>query len=105
MDRFKQNIITTAIDGDPEESSRRKELARYVRRLSTTPTLVNCFRSALEEIEKRSQELLDKGKVAGFVDKGSDSGEALKLIDRLREAIAHYQVSEDRFAATSMAYT
>ena len=105
MDRFKQNITTTTIDADSEETRRREELTRYACRSLTTPTLVNCFRSALEEIEKRSQELLDKGKVAGFVDKGSDSGEAVKLIERLREATIHYQVGENCFAATSMAYT
>jgi len=49
----------------------------------------------LEEIEKRSQELLDKNKAALFVDKRRDSGEVVRLIERLREAISHYQVSED----------
>jgi len=49
----------------------------------------------LKEIEKRSQALLEKGKAARFVDKGRDSGEVVKLIERLRDAITHYQVSED----------
>jgi thiamine monophosphate synthase len=49
----------------------------------------------LEAIEKRSQALLEKGKVARFVDKGRDSGEVVKLVERLRDAIARYQVSED----------
>jgi len=51
--------------------------------------------SVLEEIEKRSQALLEKGKVARFVDKGRDSGEVVKLVERLREAITRYQVSKD----------
>jgi len=49
----------------------------------------------LEEIEKKSQALLEKGKIAGFVDKGKDSGEVVKLVELLRDAITHYQVSED----------
>jgi len=49
----------------------------------------------LEEIEKRSQTLLEKGKATRFVDKGRDSGEVVKLVERLRDAITQYQVSED----------
>ena len=56
-------------------------------------TPVNCLHSALEDIEKRSQTLLKKGKVARFVDKGGDSGEVVKLVERLRDAIIRYQVS------------
>ena len=59
----------------------------------TTP--VNGLRSALEEIEQRSQALLEKGKAARFVDKGRDSGEVVTLVERLRDAITRYQVSED----------
>ncbi|KAF9645044.1 hypothetical protein BDM02DRAFT_3263177 [Thelephora ganbajun] len=82
--RFKQNITTTTIDGDPEETGRRKELT-----------------SALKEIEERSQELLTKGTAAQFLDK--DSGEVAGLVERLREAITHYQVSGKRFVATNRA--
>jgi len=56
----------------------------------------------LEEIEKRSQALLEKAeaprfvdKAVLFVDKGRDSGEVVKLVERLRDAITRYQVSED----------
>jgi len=49
----------------------------------------------LEDIEKRSQALLEKGKVARFIDKGRDSGEVVKLVERLRDAITRYQVSEE----------
>jgi len=49
----------------------------------------------LKDIEKRSQVLLKKGKAARFVDKGRDSGEVVKLVERLRDAITRYQVSED----------
>jgi len=58
-------------------------------------TLANSPLSVLEEIEKRSQALLEKGKVARFVDKGRDSGEVVKLVERLRDAITRYQVSKD----------
>ena len=55
--------------------------------------LANGLRSTLEEIEKRSQELLAKSKAARFVDKAADSGEVAKLVERFREGIAHYQVN------------
>ena len=94
----------TTIDGDPEEEGRRKELTRHARRLLTTQTFVNNLRSTLEEIEKRAQELLAKGTAARFVDKGSDSGEVVRLVERLREAITHYQVSKNCLIATSMTH-
>ena len=59
------------------------------------PTPVDDLRSVLEEIEERSRALLEKGKAARFVDKGRDSGEVVKLVERLRDAITRYQVSED----------
>ena len=59
----------------------------------------------LEDIEKRSQELLEKGKAARFVDKGRDSGEVGKLVERLRDAIIRYQVSDGWFVASNMTYT
>ncbi|KAF9652211.1 hypothetical protein BDM02DRAFT_3161863 [Thelephora ganbajun] len=77
LDRFKQNITTTPVGGDPEETGRRKELT-----------------SALEEIEERSRELLAKGTAARFADK--DSGEVAGLVERLREAITHYQISQQQ---------
>ncbi|KAF9649800.1 hypothetical protein BDM02DRAFT_3166192, partial [Thelephora ganbajun] len=79
LDRFKQTIITTPVDGDPEETGRRKELT-----------------SALEEIEKRSQELLAKGTVTRFADKEGNSREVGKLVERLQEAISRYQISHQQ---------
>ena len=49
--------------------------------------------------------LLKKGAAARFLDKGEDSAEVARLIERLREAIAHYQVSEDYFVVPSLAHT
>ena len=37
-----------------------------------------------------------KGTATRFVDKAGDSGEVAKLIERLREVIVNYQVSENR---------
>ena len=59
----------------------------------------------LKDIEERSQILLKKGKVARFVDKGRDSGEVVKLVELLRDAITRYQVSEDRFVGSNTTYT
>jgi len=96
LGRLKLSITTTGVDGDPEETGRRKELTRYAHRSLPSPDSPNSLCSALEEIEKRSQVLLAKGTAARFVDKGGDSGEVAKLIERLQEAIAHYQVSKYR---------
>ena len=85
------------IDGDLEETKRRVELTRYACKSLALPALVNALFSTLAEIWRRSQELLAKGTVARFVDKAGDSGEVVKLIERLREAIIHYQVSESCF--------
>ena len=75
-------------------------------------TPVNGLRSTLEEIEKRSQALLEKAKAPRFVDKavlfidkGRDSGEVVKLVERLRDAITRYQVSEGRFIVSNTTYT
>ena len=69
------------------------------------PALANGLHSTLEEIEKRSQELLAKGTAARFVDKAEDSGEVARLIERLREAITYYQVSQICFILSSATHT
>jgi len=61
--------------------------------------------SALEEIEKRSNELLGKVRAARFVDKGRDSVDVVKLVETLRDAVTRYQVSEDWFVASNTIYT
>jgi len=94
LTRFKQNIATTTIDGDPGETERRKELTRYARPSLVPPAPANNPGSALEEIEERSQALPSKGVAAWFVDKG-----VVKLIERLQEEITNYQVSGYRVDA------
>jgi hypothetical protein len=49
----------------------------------------------LGDIEKRSQTLLEKKTVAGFLDKMKDSQEVVSLVEELRNAIVCYQVSEN----------
>src|SRR5882757_6421817 len=56
------------------------------------PKFILCVRS-LEDIETRSLTLSEKGKVARVLDKAQDSGEVIKLIEKLRQAILIYQVS------------
>ena len=74
------------------------ELTGYASRLFTSLTPANGLHRTLEEIGKRSQALLEKGAAAQFLDKGEDSGEVARLIERLREAIMHYQVGENWIA-------
>ena len=92
-------------DGDQAEKQRRLELSRYARRSLTLPILVNGILSALEEIDRRSRALLEKGIATRFVDKGEDSKEVARLVERLREAITHYQVSENYWVASSKTQT
>ena len=97
LERLKRSIATTTIDGDPEETGRRAELTRSDCQSISPSALPNDLRSVLEEIEKRSQELMAKGTATRFVDKAGDSGEVAKLVEQLREGIAHYQVGENCF--------
>ena len=53
----------------------------------------NLMFSSLEEIEKRSQALLEKRATVGFLDKSKDSQEVVDLVEQLRTAIVYYQVS------------
>jgi len=93
LERFKQSITTATIDGDQAETQRRTELSRCARRLLDAPILTKVLYSALEYIKNQSRELLAKGPAVRFLDKGADSGEVVKLVERLREAITQYQVS------------
>ena len=105
LERFKEDITGTTIDGDQAESRRRSVFSRYVRRSLTISTIVNGIPSALEDIEQRSRVLLEKGAATRFLDKGEDSAEVASLIERLREAITHYQVSENYLAVPSTTHT
>lgn len=51
---------------------------------------------SLGGIEKRSQALLEKGKIARVLDKAQDSEEVVKLVEELRRAILIYQVGTRR---------
>ena len=104
LNRFKKNANAAIGDGDQAEKRRRSELFGCAHRLSITSTLVNGLHSALEEIEKRSREMLAKGPAVRFMDRAADSGEVARLVKRLREAITHYQVSEDRSVASSFTH-
>jgi hypothetical protein len=95
LDRFKQNADAAMANGDQTEKQRLSLLTRYAYQLPAALTLANCLRSALDKIKKRSQELLAKGTAARFIDKSADSGEVARLIEQLREAITHYQVSKN----------
>jgi hypothetical protein len=89
-------VVTLAKVGpndDTEEIKRRSELARFVWCLASLihPKLTMC--SSLEEIRKRSVSLSEKGKVSRVLDKSRDSGEVIRLVEKLRQAILIYQVS------------
>jgi hypothetical protein len=104
LNRFKKNANAAVGDGDQPEKQRRSELFGYGHQLSIMPTLINGLCSALEGIEKRSREMLAKGPAVRFMDKAADSGEVARLVERLREAITHYQVSGNQFVTSSFTH-
>jgi len=65
---------------------------------SRVVTRSNLVFSSLEKIAKQSQVILEKGTLAGFVDKRKDSQEVADLIEELRDAIVYYQVSSGNHA-------
>ena len=79
-------------------------MTRCARQLLAPPALINGLGSALEDIEKRSLELLEKGTAARFVDKAGGSKRVTGLIEQLREAVTNYQVSENCSTASSTTY-
>ncbi|KAF9790951.1 hypothetical protein BJ322DRAFT_418044 [Thelephora terrestris] len=79
LNKLKNNMTTASASGTNEETERREQLTR-----------------SLEDIEKRSQELLGKGKAARILDKARDSGIIVKLVEELRQAILIYQLSQQR---------
>ena len=92
--KLKDSLTTPKADNNPEEAERRENLTRFVshlyRRTVLSPTIIHP--RSLEEIEKRSRVLSEKGKVAKILDKKRDSGTIVKLVEELRQAILIYQV-------------
>jgi len=93
LEKLQVTLAKVNPDDDPEEVERRSQLAKFVSCLGCRVRLkfILCVRS-LEDIETRSLTLSEKGKIARVLDKAQDSGEVIKLIERLRQAILIYQV-------------
>ena len=87
-------MTTTSADGNHDEAERRKQLTRFDSIPSLSSYLLKpiTFARSLEDIEKQSQALLDKGKLARILDKRQDSGKVVKLVEELGQAILLYQV-------------
>ncbi|KAF9784512.1 hypothetical protein BJ322DRAFT_850660 [Thelephora terrestris] len=79
LDRFKKHIRTTKVDGDPEETNRREDLA-----------------GAFKQIEEEAHKLSEKKPLARLADKAQDSGVVARLFEQLREAIVSYQLSQQQ---------
>jgi len=80
-------------DDDRDEVERRSQLAKFVSCLEfLVHSKLILYDRSLEEIGARSLALSEKGKVARVLDKTQDSGEVIKLIEKLRQAILIYQV-------------
>jgi hypothetical protein len=89
--KLKDSLMNTNADGDHEEVERRAQLERFAPYiLFHHPKLIVC--RSFDDIEKRSQELLGKGKIAQILDKAQDSQAVVRLIEQLRQAVLIYQV-------------
>jgi hypothetical protein len=75
--------------------ARRKKLARWVHLSVLVVTVSNGLCSAFNQIEESSEKLLKQGPITKFAKKSSDSKAVAGLIERLREAIIYYQVSDN----------
>ena len=83
-------------NGDHEEVERRSQLEKSVSRLSSLVHLKPILSDrSLDEIGRRSLVLSEKGKVARVLDKTRDSQEVIALVEKLRQAILVYQVSDE----------
>ena len=92
--KLEVTLVKTDIDDDHDEVERRAQLARFALRLSPLASMrLTFYNRDLEDIGKRSLALSEKGKVARALDKNRDSGEVIKLIEKLRQVILVYQVS------------
>lgn len=84
-------------NGDREEVERRSQLEKFVSclqfRVYSKPILSD---RSLDDIGRRSLALSEKGKVARILDKMRDSQEVISLVEKLRQAILVYQVSNRR---------
>ena len=103
LDRFKQNISTTTVDEDPEETDRRVGLARCVLRSMAIVTATASCRSTFKQVEELSEKLSAKSSFIRFVDRGEDAKVVARLIERLREAIVCYQVRRRYHPQSSVA--
>ena len=82
-------------DNDLEEAERRSQLEKSVPSPASLPSLrdTDLYDRSLGDVGARALALLEKGKVARFLDKAKDSGEVVALVEELRQAIGIYQVS------------
>jgi hypothetical protein len=99
LGRFKQNMATITDNEDPEETDRRREVARCAHWAVMAMAAPNGRCSVFEQIEETFQGLLAKSALARVADKGEDSKLVARLIERLREAIVCYQVGHYHFSA------
>ncbi|KAF9645787.1 hypothetical protein BDM02DRAFT_3189409 [Thelephora ganbajun] len=79
LEKLLETLAKVNPNNDREEMERRSQLAR-----------------SLEDIEARSLALSEKGKIARVLDKTRDSGEVIRLVEKLRQAILIYQVSQQQ---------
>jgi len=88
----KLKVSLTMVDpkDDREEAERRTQLAKFAPLLSRHDKLILC--RSLDDIEKRSQALSEKGKMARVLDKSQDAQAVVRLVDQLQKSIIIYQV-------------
>ena len=94
VEKLEVTLVKPGPNDDRDEVERRARLARFAScPLPLILAMLISHDRDLEDIGKRSFALSEKGKVARALDKTRDSGEVVKLIEKLRQAILVYQVS------------
>ena len=93
LEKLLDTLAKVDPNDDREEAERRSQLTKSASCLESFVHQKLILRDrSLEDIEAKAQLLLDKGKVARFLDKSQDLGEVVTLVERLRQAILIYQV-------------
>jgi hypothetical protein len=92
LEKLKDCLVDTAADGNPEKMKRRAQLEKFAPHilLSYPSNLIVC--RSFDAIEKKSQALLEKGRVANISDEDQGFQALIRLVEELQQATLIYQV-------------
>jgi hypothetical protein len=89
---WKDCLVDTTADGNPEVMKRRAQLKKFAPCI-LSPYLSNLIVCrSLDALEEKSQALLEKGGVPNISDEDRDSQALIRLVEELQQATLIYQV-------------